>query len=916
MALSLEEPANVIPPEAARGAGAAAPARAAVRPAAPVAEAPPQATAAKPEAVAKQPWDMTKDEFEQWSRELRAKGGMGAPNKYLKDNGLVPVSGDGIATTRPDGNPLSWHEIVVAKALSEGKPVPEAVLRDYPDMAAKAAPTPPQDRIAAPEDYLEVQRQKLAKSVGDALAKPVEEGQADRSKGVLSGPLDPAIIIGAVRNVVEKVNQAGRGGRFRASYSVDKEAGDLVNRLAASKESAETASLLASRYVLKDLSPNERDLFQRYLLDQRAQALEAQGITQHNVPKLSAGERVLVQNAPKVQAAIVKHMGGPQEAILQKRLIASPSMAVTQTPEGAFVSLMMPEDGAGTPPTAGGSVASRLRRKGTRFAKQATGQAAEYETDYPTILRNSFNEVTQKANMRTLYDTLKAKGLGVAQAPNKPLPATIDYNGKTYDAKPIEFAIGRDADGNTINMRMAVPDPIWRDLNDVLLPKAPRGGLYSAASQVSTALALATPAELVSHTWRVLNAAAAMPQIGERGVLHTLENLVPWAGPRMGTLYRMYNTDLSLPENAARLQRIMDANAGSNRAFSQFLQTRIPVLGKLQNMSHDALFAVPEGKGLKGFDLRVRMVMEALRERIEGNQDPQRTRDFLNQFGQYTAHPDHVIERMRMLNPYAATTLPLRATEFKQLIGETGLEPKTAQDRVAIKAESLWRGTVGTIAAAVMLNKALSGHYPWENKPGHEFDIEAGKDADGQPIYVSGSRFAPTISRPLKSVGIPQAVETMRTPTTKTGQASKREVGLDVLRGIANASLQTVTSPLSNLMLGATTGKAPYFTQGGELLTTAPKADKAQGEQQWRQNVLSGLAQVNPFSGRILNAEPTWKHPQYQAPLWKVMGYGELLAGNILKKDALAGRRNRGGYQPAKLPSGTVPGYIPPALQK
>jgi len=100
-----------------------------------------------PKAAPKEPWQMTRTDFinqevagnyAQLEREKGAKASALSLGKYAPG-------------TRAEQESKTWfslsHEHSVARALSEGKPVPPEVLKDYPDLAAKVAPaqaaTPP-----------------------------------------------------------------------------------------------------------------------------------------------------------------------------------------------------------------------------------------------------------------------------------------------------------------------------------------------------------------------------------------------------------------------------------------------------------------------------------------------------------------------------------------------------------------------------------------------------------------------------------------------------------------------------------------------------------------------------------------------------------------------------------------------------
>jgi hypothetical protein len=55
---------------------------------------------------------------------------------------VIDVTGFGRTTGTIPFSISNAHEIFVAKAVAEGKDVPESVLREYPDLVSPAAPSP------------------------------------------------------------------------------------------------------------------------------------------------------------------------------------------------------------------------------------------------------------------------------------------------------------------------------------------------------------------------------------------------------------------------------------------------------------------------------------------------------------------------------------------------------------------------------------------------------------------------------------------------------------------------------------------------------------------------------------------------------------------------------------------------------
>jgi len=365
----------------------------------------------------------------------------------------------------------------------------------------------------------------------------------------------------------------------------------------------------------------------------------------------------------------------------------------------------------------------------------------------------------------------------------------------------------------------------------------------------------------------------------------------------------MCNLDFNDPAIQERYLRITEAGAGSNRPFSHDLHDsplgRIPGVGPkviqpLLDASHGFLFGMPEGKALSGsgsalerigrvgFDIRLRTLAEATREAFEGNQDPQRVREFANQFGQYATKSDQVIDKMKqipVLSPFVSTSLPVQLTELRQLTGDIGLknlDPKTA---AALRAEVLARGTFGTVLGVVALNKLLSGHYPWENSKGHETDIQIGQDSDGSPVYLSSTAFAPETIRPLRNIGVKAALSHMHDGEDDRFGQFLTDEGHDAY----NAAGEIAASPLTTFASTALTGRTPfYMTPRGDLLKESTPAPTLPG--QVMNNVGAAVGNMHPLLAWMPGRAEFGAHiesPGYRAAQ-DVLSFG---LNNPLRKD-------------------------------
>ena len=90
---------------------------------------------------------------------------------------VIDVTGFGRTTGTIPFSISNAHEIFVAKAVAEGKDVPESVLREYPDLVSPAAPSPAAGVPTQPKIYHGTRTTDVTSFVnsdGDLVLRPSE----------------------------------------------------------------------------------------------------------------------------------------------------------------------------------------------------------------------------------------------------------------------------------------------------------------------------------------------------------------------------------------------------------------------------------------------------------------------------------------------------------------------------------------------------------------------------------------------------------------------------------------------------------------------------------------------------------------------------------------------------------------------
>jgi hypothetical protein len=202
-------------------------------------------------------------------------------------------------------------------------------------------------------------------------------------------------------------------------------------------------------------------------------------------------------------------------------------------------------------------------------------------------------------------------------------------------------------------------------------------------------------------------------------------------------------------------------------------------------------------------------------------------------------------------------------------------------------AETQLRGTGGTIIMLATANKLLSGHWPWENEKGHEFDIDMGiHDKDGKPIHLKLRAVAPELSRPVDSLSIPNVL--------RERGAKHPQYGSAALTGPANQVASMLTSPGLNLGLAAGPQVAPYFLrepgeQGMELMKTgrlSAKERKAGKSAELRraQSILSTINPLGELFGTNYRVEVPGALGYLEEPIPGIRPFGTIFSTSYEKK--------------------------------
>lgn len=647
-------------------------------------------------------------------------------------------------------------------------------------------------------------------------------------------------------------------GLMKDVYAVDKESGDLANRLVASRETGKRMGYRQGRIGLSGLTPEQVDLVGRKEISDELNQGVSEGVNINARQQiLTPAEEAQVAADPKIQDALAQRQEAGKR-LLKERQVTNPDLTVRENAAGGFASLHATIDSEGNPipirnlqgeviDTKTGDVVDATQQqafqkvpytRSTTHSKQRQYSATEYLTDPLQRANLDWTEVTQKANMQRYYNRL----LQIGQISKEAQPGWQSVDIGRYGIK------GPDGE---LAGQVYMPPQLAKPVRLMESPAPAHTGVFAnvvkKANEFSTAASLATTGEFIGHAKRQLDISGGIPNKAAGVGTQIAEAHLPPAVKGGMRLAEASKIDVRDPYWDSIEEDIFNANRGSTRPFSTHITAKTPVIGKWQAFTQRKLFGMPEnGPGTDGLDLRLRMLAEHYRRQYTGNTDPQQIRQLQDRFGQYVSHPDNIVAMMKKVNPFAGSQVPMRLAEIKQLAGQSGMKSHTPGKAVGLAAQTAYGKVVGGLGTFALANYLISGHGPWDNADGHKLDLQVGVDKDGEPLYVGGSAFMPALYRALNTFGVGQM--------TKGDNIT--DVATNVARGVGNTGLGSVSSPLAQTATQAAFDRKPYVVGKGtdnHLMGSSPSASD------WEDMGVNSLAgrgintarEINPLIGNV-----------------------------------------------------------------
>lgn len=454
---------------------------------------------------------------------------------------------------------------------------------------------------------------------------------------------------------------------------------------------------------------------------------------------LTPAQLKAIQDHPKFGDALQAYKDTTERALAGSHGLNEGVFSDVHGPLGTYVPLVREGDEA----FSGVARSAPMRAPGNQHNGFATGAGAAYSTD-PQAIARSIAMSTRGNNRAALVHTLQEEGLiRAATAADNPKNLTVSYGGRDYPGvlESAKFPVQIIADGKSIwKPGQQVVMPKW--LSDELKPiidrdfkSRPRWLARGDATGMPGLNDLATMgvAEPIFHAHNLQGIVTShLPVIGEGAGNAILNNAITKGAK---TLHEAFSIDLEAPEALSDLHEMSKMGLVPTQTGRAMLGETKP-LGGVKGLVF----------GDKGLDIRARLTM--YRYAKEFTSDPQTIYQFVSSLGTYTHGLDSAFERMLKgtgLNPFATAAKTKMIGGVKTILGTTPL-PQTGAAAVKARiAQQLTGGSVGVVGTWMVVNKAVTGKWPWEDKNSRLLEIPIGGSRYislgwGNPVAASGAR--------------------------------------------------------------------------------------------------------------------------------------------------------------------------------
>ena len=458
------------------------------------------------------------------------------------------------------------------------------------------------------------------------------------------------------------------------------------------------------------------------------------------------------------------------------------------------------------------------------------------------------------------------EGAGPLPGADVPVPAAAvadlaEVGLRSVEGMPIDVG----GKVNAVLGRYEVPRPVAKMFAELTDPLQRRGENLLAADfegpglqraffnfmDFNVGLLLASPVEVTAHSSRILAVLSRIPGVGDLqtgAAPHLAQKFIPWFGPKLGGIRDIFNVYNGKTINIKGIETLTGVQAEVRLSTipgalpTRALATEVDrgvgrLVGKLPGAAGTGgktaleagrkfIFDLPEQQGgFKGFDVRARISAYMALERTTLESLGRRPTDaetfeFINQFGAYTEEiQGNIIAALRRNRtaPFLggqSTIVPgeIRSTFTGRAIPRSVTDQMTKAASAKLRAETLWRGVLGTAMMLQLAQKATTGTWSWENDAGHELDYNVGQLPDGRKVYIPFNVFAPGVSRAVRITNARTMIETMGVDAVPA--IGRNLANLPITYGFGSpgvGALSVLATGNAPFLVGNTTGETTFL---------------------------------------------------------------------------------------------------------
>jgi hypothetical protein len=507
--------------------------------------------------------------------------------------------------------------------------------------------------------------------------------------------------------------------------------------------------------------------------------------------------------------------------------------------------------------------------------KFATGLSPEYDVS-PEALGKAITESERRNTIAKLLAVGEKEGLFKTLKRNEPAPREIEYQGETYRAQVV--AKGKDRtilkDGKAIHVaapRMAVPDWLYQELKPILEAGDYSQGGFAKFMQKMNLFGMAGPIDASAHLANIIGATiVGTPYVGTNILSKTIGNTP--VTKMLNTWLQMALIDPWSEESVKDIQEMSQIGAMPSRygTIASGWTAKGRDFAGQTGAKKKYLSLTPVLYGPAGIDIRARLMMYRGAKLFAPNATKGQMRHYLNMLGNYNHETIGRVEKFLKkygIAPFYTAGSTMWRNGILATFGATPLPTngETLSRRLTMRiATMLSGGIVGMLVAWVMIYKAYTGKFPWDDPRAKLLQFPLNEkhrqhwlakkiygDND-KTAYVGMGFFSPLIERGLRGTGIAPAINAYHAGATK-GQASE-EAEREIVNSIVHPF---VSGPITHSAIVTATTKEPYITNlrdftGRRTIELLPGTKTTEpGLSTLKARGIEGVANLNNFYGRV-----------------------------------------------------------------